>query len=103
MSATSTGSGSNIGQKKNHGILGIVGWGLFLPIGAIIPRYFKYKDPLWYYLHIVIQFVGFILGLATVVLGKQLYDDVGADQPTHRAIGIFVLFLSILQVCDLDN
>lgn len=98
-SASSSGSGSNIGQKKkNHGILGILGWGLFLPIGAIVPRYFKHKDPLWYYLHIVIQFVGFILGLATVVLGKQLYDDMGADQPTHRGIGIFVLFLSILQV-----
>lgn len=85
-------------MKKNHGILGIIGWGLILPIGAIIPRYFKHKDPLWYYLHSVFQVVGFVIGLAGVVLGRRLYNMIKADFPTHRGIGIFVLVLSILQV-----
>lgn len=89
----------DVGQmKKNHGILGLFGWGLILPIGAIVPRYFKHKDPLWYYLHSVIQVVGFIIGLAAVILGRRLYDTIRADFPTHRGIGIFVLVLSILQV-----
>ncbi|KAF5464472.1 hypothetical protein F2P56_014546 [Juglans regia] len=85
-------------MKKNHGILGIIGWGLILPIGAIIPRYFKHKDPLWYYLHSVFQVVGFVIGLAGVVLGRRLYNMIKADFPTHRGIGIFVLVLSILQI-----
>ncbi|TYH38820.1 hypothetical protein ES332_D12G136500v1 [Gossypium tomentosum] len=85
-------------QRKNHGILGLMAWGLILPAGAIVPRYLKHKDPLWYYLHAVIQFLGFILGLASVLLGIQLYQSMNADIPAHRGIGIFVLVLSILQV-----
>ncbi|XVE73714.1 hypothetical protein DITRI_Ditri11bG0140800 [Diplodiscus trichospermus] len=85
-------------QKKNHGVLGIMGWGLILPAGAIVARYLKHKDPLWYYLHAGIQFVGFILGLAAVLLGIQLYRNINADIPAHRGIGIFVLVLSILQI-----
>lgn len=97
--SVSTGSNSIVKLKKNHGILGIVGWGLFLPCGAIVARYFRHKDPLWFYLHISIQFLGFIFGLATVIAGRQLYNKIHANVPTHRGIGIFVLTLSILQVC----
>lgn len=86
-------------MKKNHGVLGTLAWGLFLPIGAIVARYLKHKEPLWYYLHAFIQFLGFLIGLATVVLGQQLYDKIHARVPAHRGIGIFVLVLSILQVC----
>lgn len=96
--SVSTGSNGVVELKKNHGILGIVGWGLFLPCGAIVARYFRHKDPLWFYLHISIQFVGFIFGLATVVAGTQLYNKIHAHVRTHRGIGIFVLTLSILQV-----
>lgn len=99
-SKSSAAVGSDIGQTKmNHGVLGIIGWGLILPVGAIIPRYFRHKDPLWYYLHSVIQVVGFAIGLTTVLLGRQLYNKINANVPTHRGIGIFVLVLSILQVC----
>ncbi|EOX95709.1 PREDICTED: cytochrome b561 and DOMON domain-containing protein At3g61750 [Theobroma cacao] len=88
----------DVSQRKNHGILGIMGWGLILPAGAMIARYLKHKDPLWYYLHAGIQFLGFILGLAAVLLGVQLYRSMNADIPAHRGIGIFVLVLSILQI-----
>lgn len=91
-------SNIDISQKKNHGILGIMGWGLFLPAGAIVARYLKHKDPLWFYLHAGIQFLGFILGLAAVVLGVQVYKSMNADIPAHRGIGIFALVLSILQI-----
>ncbi|GAY45716.1 hypothetical protein WN944_017414 [Citrus x changshan-huyou] len=88
-------------EKKNHGALGMIGWGIILPVGAIIPRYFKHKDPLWYYLHAIIQLVGFIFGLATVLLGIQLYNKLNvknANISAHRGIGIFILVLSILQI-----
>ncbi|KAG5231467.1 cytochrome b561 and DOMON domain-containing protein [Salix suchowensis] len=86
-------------MKKNHGVLGTLAWGLFLPVGAIVARYLKHKDPLWYYLHAGVQFFGFLLGLANVVLGQQLYNKIDANIPSHRGIGIFALTLSILQVC----
>ncbi|KAG6748217.1 hypothetical protein POTOM_048126 [Populus tomentosa] len=90
---------TNAGQmKKNHGVLGTLAWGLFLPSGAIVARYLKHKEPLWYYLHAGIQFLGFLLGLANVVLGQQLYSKIDANVPSHRGIGIFALTLSILQI-----
>ncbi|XP_027352237.1 cytochrome b561 and DOMON domain-containing protein At3g61750 isoform X1 [Abrus precatorius] len=100
FSSGSTGPVSNglIKMRKSHGIVGIIGWGLILPVGAIIARYFRHKDPLWFYLHSIIQFVGFAFGLGTVLLGLQLYSKMHVHIPAHRGIGIFVLVLSILQI-----
>lgn len=84
--------------KTTHGALAIFGWGVLLPIGAIVARYGKQWDPLWYYLHVVIQFVGFIFGLAAVVAGIALYDKLHANVIAHRGLGIFILVLGILQV-----
>ncbi|CAK9140515.1 unnamed protein product [Ilex paraguariensis] len=84
--------------KKTHGLLGLLGWGILLPCGAMVARHLKHRDPLWYYLHIAIQFVGFMFGLAAVVVGLSLYESMDANVPEHRGIGIFVLALSILQV-----
>lgn len=88
--------------RKTHGVLALLGWGLILPVGAIVARYLKHRDPLWYYLHVVIQFIGFIIVLAAVVVGTSLYDRISANIPAHRGIGIFALVLSILQVCSLS-
>ncbi|KAL1347109.1 hypothetical protein AAHE18_08G235200 [Arachis hypogaea] len=87
-----------IQMRKNHGIVGIIGWGLILPIGVIIARYFRHKDPLWFYFHAAIQFVGFTFGLVTIILGLQLYTKMNAHISAHRGIGIFVFVLSILQI-----
>uniref|UniRef100_A0A1D1XJT0 Ferric-chelate reductase 1 n=1 Tax=Anthurium amnicola TaxID=1678845 RepID=A0A1D1XJT0_9ARAE len=84
--------------KRNHGALAIFGWGVLLPIGAIVARYFKQWDPLWYCVHVVIQFAGFIIGLAAVVAGLALYHKLHANVPVHRGLGIFVFVLGILQV-----
>ncbi|KAI4369834.1 hypothetical protein MLD38_018236 [Melastoma candidum] len=85
-------------RKRAHGALGMLGWGLILPAGSMVARYLRHKDPQWYYIHTITQFGGFIIGLAGVVVGVQLYNDVGPDIPAHRGIGIFVLTLTILQV-----
>ncbi|XP_065009883.1 cytochrome b561 and DOMON domain-containing protein At3g61750-like [Musa acuminata AAA Group] len=98
-SGTSSASSSYPTQlKRTHGALAIFGWGVLLPIGTIVARYCKQWDPLWFYLHTVIQFIGFIIGLAAVVTGKSLYDKLHASVHTHRGLGIFVLVLGILQV-----
>ncbi|MCE3214679.1 hypothetical protein HAX54_053035 [Datura stramonium] len=86
-----------ISSKKTHGLLGILGWGLFCPFGAIIARYFR-SQPLWYYFHVYAQFIGFILGLAGAVVGIELNNKLQQDIPGHQGIGILILVLSILQV-----
>ncbi|CAH2063181.1 unnamed protein product [Thlaspi arvense] len=85
-------------EKTKHGTIAILGWGFLLPLGAILARYLRHRDPLWYYLHIGTQFTGFIFGLAAVILGIRLYNRIQPDIPAHRGIGIFLLVLSILQV-----
>ena len=62
------------GLTMRHGDMGLIAWGMLLPFGAIIPRYFKHHDPQWFYLHISIQIVGFLPGLTTVVAGRTLYN-----------------------------
>lgn len=69
-------------MKKNHGVLGTLAWGLFLPSGAIVARYLKHKEPPWYYLHAGIQFLGFHLGLAIVIPGQQLGNKINAKYIT---------------------
>jgi hypothetical protein len=96
---SSSGSSFPEGLKRTHGALNLFAWGVLLPIGAIVARYCRGWDPLWFYLHAGIQFVGFILGLAGVVAGVSLYGKIKADVPAHRGLGIFVLVLGILQVC----
>ncbi|KAM7476528.1 hypothetical protein LguiB_023771 [Lonicera macranthoides] len=83
---------------QTHGILGLIGWGVILPYGAIIARYLKQKGPLWFYLHLSIQLVGFLVVIGTVVIGFELKERLHADIPVHKALGIFTLALSILQV-----
>lgn len=95
---SSSGSSFPSSLKKAHGALNLFAWGVLLPIGAIVARYCRGWDPLWFYLHAGIQFVGFILGLAGVVAGVSLYGKIQADHPAHRGLGIFVLVLGILQI-----
>ncbi|XP_021760303.1 cytochrome b561 and DOMON domain-containing protein At3g61750-like [Chenopodium quinoa] len=85
-------------MKRSHGILGIIGWGLILPCGAMIARFLKQKEPLWFYLHTIIQIVGFLIVLAGVVVGQTLNNQIHADVAAHRGIGYFALTLTIIQV-----
>lgn len=102
----SSGSTSNSGKpsgnlhrsRTSHGVLGLLSWGLILPYGAIVARYFKHKDPLWYYLHVAFQFVGFILAVATGFLGLNMYYRFSFHAPAHKGIGITAIVLSVLQV-----
>ncbi|XP_034701232.1 cytochrome b561 and DOMON domain-containing protein At3g07570-like [Vitis riparia] len=82
--------------------MGLIAWAVLLKFGAIIPRYFKHHHPQWFYLHIPIQIVGFLLGLASVVPGRTLYNGLESDHilkfKVHRPLESLVFFLSILQV-----
>ncbi|KAM1185644.1 hypothetical protein ACFX13_015172 [Malus domestica] len=85
--------------KMTHGILTIIGWGIIIPFGASMARYLREYEPLWYYLHSSVQFIGFFVGLSGVAVGRTLYELVHADFNSHRSIGYIVLALSVLQLC----
>ncbi|KAJ3675386.1 hypothetical protein LUZ60_004428 [Juncus effusus] len=85
-------------KAQKHTLLVILVWGVLIPINIIAARYFKHHDPHWFYSHISIQAIGFVLGLAGIIIGFDL-DDEGVDNiDTHKAIGITILVLGCLQV-----
>ncbi|XP_006655123.1 cytochrome b561 and DOMON domain-containing protein At3g61750-like [Oryza brachyantha] len=84
--------------KRNHGAFAILGWGVLVPLGAIVARYLRHKDPLWYYLHVLLQFMGYIIGLAGAVSGIALYNRTHSNFTTHKSLGFSVLALGSLQV-----
>ncbi|KAJ8900663.1 hypothetical protein K2173_025440 [Erythroxylum novogranatense] len=81
------------GMKRNHGTLAVLAWGGLLPVGGIIARYMRPKDPLWYYLHTGFQVTGCVASLAAVIVGQQMYAKINSDVSFHKSIGIFVLVL----------
>ncbi|XP_044502153.1 cytochrome b561 and DOMON domain-containing protein At3g07570 isoform X2 [Mangifera indica] len=84
--------------RKSHGILNMLGWGILMIIGAIVGRYSKQWDPLWFYAHTLIQSFGFILGLAGVICGVVLNNKLDTNVSSHKALGIIILVLGCLQV-----
>ncbi|CAK9873233.1 unnamed protein product [Sphagnum jensenii] len=86
--------------RKAHAAVNIVGWGILLPVGAIIARYCRLWDPTWFYLHVTFQVLGFILIVAGLILGTNLYGRLKglSGISRHRALGIFVFVLACLQI-----
>ncbi|KAJ1286619.1 hypothetical protein BS78_03G366100 [Paspalum vaginatum] len=99
-SASSSGAndgGAFLSAKRRHGLLAIISWGVLVPAGVALARFFKRFDPFWFYAHIAAQGLGFVLGVLAVVAGFRLDDDEG-PVATHKAIGIVVLVCACLQV-----
>ncbi|KAL4558482.1 hypothetical protein LXL04_036683 [Taraxacum kok-saghyz] len=84
--------------KRAHGALNMIGWGILIPIGAMVARYLKHLNPLWFYIHTGIQSLGFILGLSGVIAGLVLDNRINADVNSHKALGITILIFGCLQV-----
>ncbi|KAL4352244.1 hypothetical protein GQ457_06G027810 [Hibiscus cannabinus] len=84
--------------RRSHGILNMVSWGILMLIGAIVGRYFRQWDPLWFYSHLLIQSCAFLAGLSGIITGFVLEHRLGVDVDTHKALGIFILVLGCLQV-----
>lgn len=88
-----------------HGILNIIGWGVILPIGVIIARYFK-KGPIqwnkhdeWKHAHKTCQAFGYIIGATGWGLGLWLgISSKYYSFPKHGAFGISIFTFATLQV-----
>ncbi|KAF0920488.1 hypothetical protein E2562_035382 [Oryza meyeriana var. granulata] len=97
VAGTTSSAGGGFDTKKWHGALAGLGWGVLMPAGIALARYFKGHDPFWFYAHISVQGLGFVLGVAGVVAGFKLNDDVAGDD-SHQALGITILVFGCLQV-----
>ncbi|XP_054785287.1 cytochrome b561 and DOMON domain-containing protein At3g07570 isoform X2 [Prosopis cineraria] len=98
-SASSSSSvNSIVSLKRTHGLLNILGWGILIIMGAIIARHFKQWDPLWFYFHVSVQSLGFLLGFIGVISGLILNDRLHANVQIHKALGIIILVLACLQM-----
>ncbi|KAL7213712.1 hypothetical protein ACSBR2_016274 [Camellia fascicularis] len=99
----SHGSDSKTKLKISHGVLNTISWGIMMPIGLLVARYLKAvgpaADPLWFYLHIVVQLSAYIIGLAGGATGFLLLSkSSGIHHPCHLGIGIILFSLGLLQV-----
>lgn len=79
----------------------MMGWGILIPIGAMVARYLKHMNPLWFYVHTGIQSLGFILGLSGVIAGLVLDNRIDANVNKHKGLGITILAFGCLQVSTL--
>ncbi|VFR00659.1 unnamed protein product [Cuscuta campestris] len=84
--------------RRSHGVLNLFGWGIVVPFGIMAARYFREWEPVWFYSHIALQTLGFVLGLLGVIFGLVLENRLGTKVNTHKGIGIFILVLGCLQV-----
>jgi hypothetical protein len=84
--------------ERKHGLLGMMGWGVLMPIGMITARYFRQLDPCWFYTHMAIQVAGYAVGIAGIVLGFRLSEDGLRNVDVHKALGIAILAMASLQV-----
>ncbi|XP_055824010.1 cytochrome b561 and DOMON domain-containing protein At4g12980-like [Solanum dulcamara] len=90
--------------RITHGILSIIGWGVILPIGVIIARYFR-KGPIhwnehdqWKHAHKACQACGYIFGATGWAIGLWLgtYSKYYSF-PKHGAYGISIFTFATLQ------
>jgi len=84
-----------------HGTLMIIGWGLLLPSGTIIAKFFKHRpNGLWFKIHRGIQVLGLSLAFIAWVIALaqfNVFGDIGATNYQHGICGMVVMILGILQ------
>ncbi|KAK3199781.1 hypothetical protein Dsin_023196 [Dipteronia sinensis] len=88
--------------RKVHGILNIVGWGVFLPVGVMAVRYLRVhpkQSQWWFYLHVSCQTVGYILGTFGFIIGLWLgHASKYYIFHKHRTLSIFIFTFTTLQM-----
>ncbi|XP_059664620.1 cytochrome b561 and DOMON domain-containing protein At5g47530-like [Cornus florida] len=104
VSGTSIGS---VGEHRRHlrmvhGILNIIGWGTFMPMGVIVARYFR-KFPVetkwWFRIHLFFQIGGYILGTSGWAIGLWLGNASKYYRfRIHRILAILIFTFTTLQM-----
>ncbi|GAB4823915.1 hypothetical protein N2152v2_010961 [Parachlorella kessleri] len=75
----------------------IVGWGFLAPLGIVIARSLKSKDPLWFKLHRAVMTLGLLMGIVGLALGFVVAGGWDGIFPVHRNLGLASIILGFLQ------
>jgi hypothetical protein len=75
--------------EKAHGILMVVGWFCFLPIGMFASRYMKTMTPRWFPTHVALQTIGVAMIIISFILIVVEHDG-GIHVGPHQIIGVIV-------------
>ncbi|PRW57965.1 cytochrome b561 and DOMON domain-containing protein [Chlorella sorokiniana] len=96
------GSADNNALKAAHAWLGVIGWGVFVPIGIVVARSFKDTLPTtWFHLHRALVALGLLLGTISLGTGFHLgggWTTTSYDQSIHRDLGMACTVLGAAQL-----
>ncbi|KAH7681244.1 Cytochrome b561/ferric reductase transmembrane domain-containing protein [Dioscorea alata] len=103
------GVGKGFGVVRRHGLMVMIGWGVLMPIGVMVARYFKKKNELghghmihiptnWFNTHMCIQALGFGLGLGGIIAGFGLTKANDESVRSHKSLAISILVFGSLQM-----
>lgn len=79
-----------------HGVLMYAAWGLLLPLGALLGRYYRKAWPCWFILHIICQSGGLLLTVTGFVV-VFLVGTYSEPNYPHAIIGIVLTAILIQQ------
>jgi len=98
---TAVRGGYNNPQKNTHGILMLVAWGIFIPLGMISARYGRMlwpePDEKWFYLHISFLTTGMFIASSAFVVAWVMTEGVYFNTSFHSQLGITVMILGYIQ------
>lgn len=86
-----------------HGVLMTAGWGLLLPLGVIIARFFRQKEPTtgpnawWFVRHQWLQYTGLACTLAGFAVAIYMKWNTHHFDSTHAKCGLAVMIVGVMQ------
>lgn len=91
-----------------HGRLMVIAWGIMLPLGVFVARYFKiwprqnWPQQLdhqgWWYSHMLLQWLGAVVAVSGFVLIWWFTTDLAKQEHWHRYFGLASMALLLVQV-----
>jgi len=93
--ATGTSSITVDTLRAAHGALMFLGWGVIIPLGMLIARYFRHLGPNWFEAHRGFQTFGYILAIIALII--ILVDVKGINVP-HGQFGIAIMIVGFFQI-----
>eukprot|EP00898_Chlorokybus_atmophyticus_P008699 jgi/Chlat1/8830/Chrsp91S09256 len=78
-----------------HGIINFIAFGVLLPLGVLVARNLRYKDPVWFHMHYSIQITGVILATVAFIIAMAKLLPYGT---WHGKLGTAVYALAVTNV-----
>ncbi|KAG0457990.1 hypothetical protein HPP92_023147 [Vanilla planifolia] len=94
---------SNTALRDAHGVLSVIGWGIIMPAGILIVRYFRsfpFQRQEYFLLHASCQLSAYVVGTTAWGIGLALLGSTRYYKTImgHRVIGVLVFCLATLQM-----